>query len=134
MELEALGLGEKELIGPTQLAWLGQALGAIDFFSHLTPAEIDAILPSISLYRVPAGRRLIREGDLEQALFVIHEGEVLVTKREAFFFQRKVARLGDGEFFGEMALLHQEKRSATVKTTAPSKIFVLLSKDFDFVL
>ena len=131
---ETIGTFSAETIGPEHLRWLGERLGAIGLFKSLTAEHKESLLPSISLRRFPKGRRLIKEGDKEQALFVIYKGKVEVTKRRWLFFHRKVAELGEGDFFGEMALLTHSRRSASVATLEDSRIFVLHADDFKYLL
>lgn len=74
---------------------------------------------------VPAGKVLCKEGEVGQEFFVIIDGEVEVTKDG----KRLATRTG-GEFFGEIALLADTPRVATVSTLTPLRFFVLTRRDF----
>src|SRR5205085_662238 len=67
-----------------------------------------------------AGEAVIREGETGDRLYIIHSGTVVVTKG-----RHRLARLGPGDFFGEMALFDNEPRSATVTAAGPVEVLVL---------
>ena len=63
---------------------------------------------------IPAGSVLFREGESGEEMYVIQAGHVRITKRVARG-ERVLATLGPGEFLGEMAILNEKPRSATVR-------------------
>jgi CheY-like chemotaxis protein len=67
-------------------------------------------------------------------MFIIITGGVEVVINDNEGNEQVVASLGSGDYFGEMALLTGEPRSATVRTTEPSEMFLLVQKDFDVIL
>src|SRR5205814_10495098 len=72
------------------------------------------------------GEIIIREGEVGEELFLISEGEVEVDREG-----REVARLGPGDFFGELALMSGNPRNANVIATRPVDTYVLGKDDFD---
>ncbi|MBA3688176.1 MAG: cyclic nucleotide-binding domain-containing protein [Chloroflexi bacterium] len=74
---------------------------------------------------VPAGKVLIRQGELGDDLMVIVSGTVDVERDGA-----QVNALGTGDFFGEIALIDRGPRSATVTATTPSRLLVINHRDF----
>jgi CRP-like cAMP-binding protein len=74
---------------------------------------------------VPAGTVLIREGDQAHAFFVLVEGAAVVERGGT-----AVGCLEPGAIFGELALLTYQRRTATVTTTAPSKILTVPARTF----
>jgi len=70
------------------------------------------------------GDVISKEGDKGTEMYIINSGEVKVTKRMEDE-QVELARLGRGDFFGEMSLLENAPRSATVTAIATTKILVL---------
>jgi CRP-like cAMP-binding protein len=72
-----------------------------------------------------AGETIIREGEAGEEFFLISDGEVDVVRAD-----HEVARLGRGEFFGEVALISGEPRNATVVASEPLDTFVLGKSDF----
>ena len=71
------------------------------------------------------GEAIIREGDIGEELFLISEGEVEVNRTG-----REVARLGPGDFFGELALMSGNPRNATITALKPVETYVLGADDF----
>ncbi|MCX5906811.1 MAG: cyclic nucleotide-binding domain-containing protein [Deltaproteobacteria bacterium] len=79
------------------------------------------------------GTVLFHEGDLGKEMFIIQKGKVQVRKKVGNT-QKVLAELGDGEFFGEMALLMDMDRSATVEVMENSKILVVGPDTFESLL
>jgi len=94
-------------------------------FEGLSRKQLVQLARASEELEVPAGKVLCREGEVGQEFFVIIDGEVEVTKDG----KRLAARAG-GEFFGEIALLEQTPRMATVTAQTPLRFFVLTRKDF----
>ena len=74
---------------------------------------------------VPAGKVLIRQGDLGDDLMVVVKGLVNVERDGD-----KVNKLGPGEFFGEIALIERGPRTATVTAETPCRLLVVNHRDF----
>jgi len=70
----------------------------------------------------PAGTTVIREGDEPDAFYVLVEGEVGVRARGEGAVERDLPSMGSGAYFGEIGLLEHIPRTATVTTTAPSRL------------
>ena len=81
----------------------------------------------------PKGTVLFREGELGRDMFIIQKGKVQVRKRVGSG-EKVLAELGEGEFFGEMALLMGMDRSATVEVIEGSKILVVTPETFESLL
>ncbi len=104
-------------------------LRAVDLFRALTPAQLTNVAEKMSKRQYGAGETIIREGELGEEFFLISDGEVDVVRAD-----HEVARLGRGDFFGEVALLSGEPRNATVYATEPLDTFVLGKADFQSAL
>jgi CRP/FNR family transcriptional regulator, cyclic AMP receptor protein len=74
---------------------------------------------------VRPGKVLCKEGEIGEEFFVIVDGEVEVTKNG-----KRLATRGGGEFFGEIALLEEIPRTATVTARTPVRLFVLTRRAF----
>lgn len=81
----------------------------------------------------PRGTLLFHEGDAGREMFIIQKGKVQVRKKVGPG-EKILAELGEGEFFGEMALLIGMSRSATVEVIEDSKILVINPETFDSLL
>ncbi len=77
---------------------------------------------------------LCHEDALETTFYIILEGEVLVTKHINDAEARELKRLHPGDFFGEMALIHNAPRAATVKSVAPIAVLEIDKEAFDSML
>lgn len=125
---------EKLAMVDTDFAHLARALRKVEFFAPLTMEQLETVLKYIMLCRYKPGEKVFRQGEPGDAFYIIFDGAVSVGIGRLVFFTKKVARLGPGDFFGEMALLGKDPRSATVVCEEPTRLFVLLSADFAFVL
>jgi serine/threonine protein phosphatase PrpC len=101
------------------------AVRDIELFRELTMAELVKVYGVLTQLRVEANAPIIREGDPSGHLFVITEGSVTVERERA-----KIASLGPGAHFGEMALLNQKPRSATVIAEQRTTLLQLGRSDF----
>jgi CRP/FNR family transcriptional regulator, cyclic AMP receptor protein len=95
-------------------------------FEGLSRKELVQLARMSDDVEVPAGRVLCREGDIGREFFVLVDGKVDVARKGS----RRVAALGAGDFVGEISLLEQTRRTATVTARTPLRLFVLTSKDF----
>jgi CRP/FNR family transcriptional regulator, cyclic AMP receptor protein len=78
---------------------------------------------------LPEGRPLIREGERGREFFVLLEGEAEVTKDGA-----PMATMRGGDFFGEIALVSDAPRTATVTATTPVRVLVVTDRAFRSLL
>ena len=106
-----------------------EAMGDIELLRELTMAELVKVYSLLTEIQVDKGTAIIREGDPSGHLFVITEGSVSVERENA-----KIASLGVGAHFGEMALLNQKPRSATVVAERPTTLLQLARADFHELL
>jgi putative ABC transport system ATP-binding protein len=100
-------------------------LRTIEVFRALTPSQLSDVADHMKKRRYAAGETIIREGDKGEEFFLISDGTVEVIREN-----REVASLGQGDFFGEVALISGEPRNATVVATEPLETYVLASEDF----
>jgi CRP/FNR family transcriptional regulator, cyclic AMP receptor protein len=108
--------------------WIAR-LHEIDLFAQCTDKElevIDALMTEVSL---PAGRVLMREGDVGLECFVIEAGEAVVTRGG-----EELARRGPGTIVGELALIDHGPRTATVTAATPVTAYVLNRGEFASLL
>lgn len=87
-----------------------ERLAKVDVLSPLSRAAHEAMAAAARVRVYSRGETIIRRGDEGNSMFIIHKGEVSVRVED----EEEVARLGAGDFFGEMALLTGETRTADV--------------------
>ncbi|MDQ3631487.1 MAG: cyclic nucleotide-binding domain-containing protein [Actinomycetota bacterium] len=95
-------------------------LKKIPVFADLDPAATSMIAQLASEVSVPAGRELVREGDYSYDVLAIEEGTAEVTCGG-----RHVADLAAGDIVGEIGVLEQARRNATVTATSPMLLVAL---------
>jgi CRP/FNR family cyclic AMP-dependent transcriptional regulator len=100
-------------------------LNDVPFFSSMSEQDLAAVARQADEMSVAAGSVLAREGELGDEFFVIESGTAEVTRGGA-----PVAKLGAGDFFGEIALIREERRTATVTATSPMVLIVMTGSSF----
>lgn len=121
-------------IGPTELGILAHMLRKVEFFTPLTVGQLEQVLPTVMLYAYDSGETVFSQGQKGDAFHIVYKGSVDVKIREWLVLSKKIATLKEGDFLGEIALISDEPRTATVVTTEPTLLFTLISDDFKFVL
>jgi monovalent cation:H+ antiporter-2, CPA2 family len=105
-------------VGPEEL------VNRFPLFAGLTPEQRETLVLHFHPLSAEPGQRVIRAGDKADAVYFISSGEVEVSIR------RRKIKLGPGGFFGEMALLSGQPRSADVTALDFSKFLTLSQRDF----
>jgi signal-transduction protein with cAMP-binding, CBS, and nucleotidyltransferase domain len=108
---------------------LRSALQKVDFFYSLNIMDLDDLIKSLKKRKANKGDVLIKQGEIGDKFYLIGSGAVSVAINK-----KRVAELGEGDFFGEMALITDLPRTATVTALEPSEFFVLYKKDFKKIL
>jgi serine/threonine protein phosphatase PrpC len=101
-----------------------EALRRIPLFRHLTYKEQMAVLSIGGTRSYPAGREVFLEGESGEDLFIIIRGRVAIEKKGV-----AIAELKAGGHFGEMGLVEQAPRSATVRALDPTRVMVIARTD-----
>ncbi len=108
--------------------WL---LRRIPLFATMEETEIDLLISHLRVERCAPGKVIIRQGDSGDTLYIITSGYVEVSQRDERGVSEVVNRLGRGECFGELALLHDAPRNATCRAKVPTELLCLSCSDFD---
>jgi CRP-like cAMP-binding protein len=100
-------------------------LRTVPIFSPLGAPELEALARSLEPVEAPAGAAVVREGDPGDLFYAIAGGELEVTQKG-----RSLRRLGRGDVFGEIALLQEIPRTATVTALSPAHLYSLEKEPF----
>ena len=106
-----------------------EALRRAPLFEGLSRKELEGLAKVSEDVEVPPGTVLCREGELGREFFVLVEGEVEVTKDG-----KGLGLRGGGDFFGEIALVENVRRTATVTAKTQVRFFVLTAQAFRSLL
>jgi CRP-like cAMP-binding protein len=98
---------------------------SVPLFGGFSRRECKALAQQADEIDLEAGYTLVREGDWAYEFFAIEEGTVEVRRGDQL-----LAELGPGDFFGEMGLMADTRRNATVKATTPVKVVVMTAQNF----
>ena len=104
-------------------------LRPIDLFKALTPQQLTDVAEHVKKRHFTTGETIVREGEPGEDFFLISDGEVEVIRSD-----HEVARLGPGDFFGEVALISGEPRNATVVAEGGVDAYALGKTDFQTAL
>lgn len=108
---------------------LSQFLVQIDLFRVLSTSALTKVADKFDLHSFPAASEIIRQGDVGDLFYVIGSGQVAIEMDG-----HEVNRLGPGAFFGEVALIRDQPRNATVRALEKTRCFVLHKDDFQNIL
>jgi cGMP-dependent protein kinase len=98
--------------------FIQRAIQADDFLKHLSPGNIFQIVDCMQLVDYKKETLIIKEGDVGSKLFVLEDGRLEVTKEG-----QKLCNMGPGKVFGELAILYNCTRTASVKALTPCKLW-----------
>lgn len=101
---------------------LAATLREIELFASFDDEALEALAATMTRVTVPGGEVLLREGDAADCAFVVRSGRLRVTVAEPDGSDRMVGERGRGDLVGEMALLTNEPRSATVTVVRDSEL------------
>jgi len=108
-------------------------LRQVPLLADLTEEDLERLYEMAEMVSIPAGQLVLQEGDPGDSLYVVLDGELEVTKRHG---EQEVllAVYKAGQFFGEMALLEQAPRSASVRTLRESRLLLISQVAFQTLL
>ncbi len=105
-------------------------LRSLPFFQELTPGELEQVVALGRVVTYPKEMILFREGDKGEALYVVLEGSVRVSKAVPGSRDEAMAFMERGSFFGEMALVDEFPRSATAVASQDCKVLFIDKQAF----
>jgi CRP/FNR family cyclic AMP-dependent transcriptional regulator len=102
---------------------------ATPFFGGLSDASLDLLVSMLVEHRLDVGATVVSEGETGRSMYVVHSGELIVSKLGDSGRVIRMAGLGPGDFFGEMTLIEPQSRSATVITESPTVLYELTARN-----
>ncbi len=109
-------------------------LAEIDLLSGIDPASLADLRKVARELNVPAGRRICSLGEEGAEMYLLRRGRVHVLLPLEGNKRHHLATFCQGDFFGEMAFLDRERRSADIETATPCELYTLSRQDFDAIL
>src|SRR3989338_3849054 len=118
---------------PDELSWLLNFFMKVDMFSALSPEELYEVVRHIRKTNYRKDDRIVEQGTAGDSFFIISKGTAkAILKKDHKTVELGV--LGPDQFFGEMALILDQPRSATVMAAEDLECFVLLKTDFQLLV
>ncbi len=106
-------------------------LQQVEMFSGLTEAELGTLASVRVTRNYPKNTIIINENDFADSLYLIESGKVKVYCSDKNGKEFIMNTMGEGEYFGELALLDDDKRSASVRTMEKSTFSIVYKEDFN---
>jgi CRP/FNR family cyclic AMP-dependent transcriptional regulator len=102
---------------------------ATPFFGGLPAESIDRLISMLAERRFDVGTTVFTEGDPGRSMFIVHSGELVVSKLTDSGRAIRLADLERGDFFGEMTLIEMQNRSGTVVAKSPTVLYELTARE-----
>ena len=107
----------------------------ISLFQNLNSKVMGRIAEAMKVAKYEDGDRIIKQGDIGEEFFMIKSGNVIVTQKTGKGeVEKTLTRSGPGDYFGELSLIKNQPRAASVTATGPIECFTLDRKNFNEVL
>lgn len=104
-----------------------------EFFADLTPRTLAELANNIAVRRFESGDRIVTEGEEGHEFFMITEGKVNISKADDGG-EKSITQLDAGSYFGEVALIKDQPRNASVTASEPTTCYVLDRQEFRAVV
>lgn len=106
----------------------------IPLFSEFSSPQLQYLSSKLKTIEVSAGEIIIKQNDPGEDFFIISKGSFDVFIRDSEGTEKKVSSMSEGEYFGEIALLKEIPRTATVKASSDGELLILHKDDFSEIL
>ncbi len=126
--------GNLDHLEPSNLGLRKSIFQSIPAFDELTEDESEILAQHVDIRTVPARSLLCSEGHRGEALYYIINGKVEIWKKLGEDRRHILALCSSGASVGEMSLIEESPRSATVTVLEDSEVLVLTKNDFDIIL
>lgn len=108
-----------------------QLLKRVPLFVDCSGAELDKIGEELKTERFASGEVIVQQGDPGDKFYIIESGNLTIWQRNPDGIEVLVDRVGPGHYFGEVALVTNAPRNATVRAETPVVLLSLLREDFE---
>lgn len=109
-------------------------LQRVSLFNGISRREFGTLFQALVPREYQAGEAMCREGDVGRALFILEVGEVEVSRRGPSGDPQQIAILKAGDYFGEISLIDEQPRTATVTAIQPVRAYLLYKTELDKLL
>ncbi|HEX9250694.1 MAG TPA: cyclic nucleotide-binding domain-containing protein [Ignavibacteriaceae bacterium] len=116
---------------PTEETDLKNSLKTIPLFNELNKSDLSSLIKIIHNRTFVSGELIFHQGDPGIGLYIIREGEVEIERENDHQVKKILATFSKGDFFGELALVDGEKRSASAIAKTACKLSVIFKPDLD---
>ncbi len=116
---------------PAEKIDLQKSISLIPIFNSLSKKDISQLINFIHNRNYLAGEYIFYQGDPGIGLYIIRDGEVIVRRMIAVNETASLATFSKGDFFGELALVDGEKRSASAIAKTDTRLAVIFKPDLD---
>ncbi len=117
---------------PTELEARKQILYSVPLFAGISGQAFDLLAAQAAQSHFAAGHVIVRQGDPGTKLFAIAKGDVRVL-RQGRHDEIEVARMKEGDFFGEMCILEHLPRAATIEAVTNTELLLLSYASFELL-
>ncbi len=119
---------------PASSEHIAHLLHGVPMFSTLAAEDLARVAAVASERRFEAGTTVFREGDASNTCYVIHSGQARAVRAHGDGRSITLAHFGPGDIFGELAVLDDDRRSATVETLEKTDTIAILGGDMRVML
>jgi len=102
---------------------------ATPFFGGLSDASLDLLVTMLVERRFDVGATVVAEGEPGRSMFIVHSGELVVSRLGNAGNAIRMTSLAAGDFFGEMTLIAMQNRSASVVAESPTVLYELTARN-----
>ncbi|HLE52408.1 MAG TPA: cyclic nucleotide-binding domain-containing protein, partial [Anaerolineales bacterium] len=106
-------------------------LKRVQLFHDSSAEELDRLADSLSAERYAVGELILRQGDSGDKFYIIERGNASIWQSSPDGEEKQVDKLGPGQYFGELALISNAPRNATVRAVTPLALLSLHQEEFD---
>jgi CRP-like cAMP-binding protein len=111
-----------------------ELLRSMDLFEELPDTDLAKIARLLKEQKFNENEVIFNQGDTGDALYIVLHGRIRIATTDQGGHERVLAFYGPGEFFGDMAVLTGEPRSATASASTPARLLQLRKDDFDLLV